>query len=319
MMGVFKRRRFWVVLACVLLFTPIALYLLLTPFGLWGGNFSSYVQTRRGVIKEVYEDRPPLRAETSETRYLKIQSTSGLVVRIAIRSPRNRDGDSMPLVVLLGGLTRGRSAVELVGHPTDLVFVAVDYPSYGDIRLDGADYPFQMRTLIRSLYDTVPALLLVLDYLDSNAQLPQQTELVGVSLGAPIACAAAAQDQRFSRLWSVHGGADIEAMLNQAGHRVKPEWLRESLSKGLKHLLRHLEPANHVGRVSPRPFVMINGTRDALIPKPCIDKLYQSANFPKEIIWTETGHVQEKKEAVIRQLIEIVVTRISQNQDQLSK
>lgn len=50
--------------------------------------------------------------------------------------------------------------------------------------------------------------------------------------------------------------------------------------------------ANHIGRISPRPFLMMNGTQDedynresAVLP------LYQIARNPKQLIWLDTGHV----------------------------
>jgi len=50
-------------------------------------------------------------------------------------------------------------------------------------------------------------------------------------------------------------------------------------------------PANYIGRISPRPLLVINGTRDSDYNKDTsVLPLYRLAKSPKKIIWIEGGH-----------------------------
>ena len=57
-------------------------------------------------------------------------------------------------------------------------------------------------------------------------------------------------------------------------------------------------PANYIGRISPRPLLMINGTRDTdFIKETSVDPLFELAKDPKKIIWLEAGHSAMPEEA----------------------
>jgi hypothetical protein len=57
-------------------------------------------------------------------------------------------------------------------------------------------------------------------------------------------------------------------------------------------------PANYIGRISPRPLLMINGTHDAdFIKETSVDPMYDLAKQPKKIIWIEEGHAVMTDEA----------------------
>jgi uncharacterized protein len=51
-------------------------------------------------------------------------------------------------------------------------------------------------------------------------------------------------------------------------------------------------PANYIGRIAPRPLLMVNATRDSdMIRDVAVEPLFKLAKQPKEIIWTDGGHM----------------------------
>jgi dienelactone hydrolase len=51
-------------------------------------------------------------------------------------------------------------------------------------------------------------------------------------------------------------------------------------------------PANYIGRVNPRPILMLNGTLDAdMIQATSVEPLFRLARAPKDMLWSEGGHM----------------------------
>jgi dienelactone hydrolase len=50
-------------------------------------------------------------------------------------------------------------------------------------------------------------------------------------------------------------------------------------------------PANYIGRIAPRPLLMVNGVQDTdMIKDRAVEPLFRLARQPKQIIWTDGGH-----------------------------
>jgi fermentation-respiration switch protein FrsA (DUF1100 family) len=47
---------------------------------------------------------------------------------------------------------------------------------------------------------------------------------------------------------------------------------------------------NFVDKISPRPVLMINGTKDDIVPVEANKLLHKTAREPKKIVWLESGH-----------------------------
>lgn len=63
-------------------------------------------------------------------------------------------------------------------------------------------------------------------------------------------------------------------------------------------------PANYIGRISPRPLLMLNGIYDMdHVKETQVEPLYRVAKSPKQILWSETGHSfpTEKNQAAMLQ------------------
>lgn len=105
---------------------------------------------------------------------------------------------------------------------------------------------------------------------------PEKISLMGISRGAVVGTIAGAVEQRLMAIILLHGGHS---------------------SRGIKHMPAAC-PANYVGRISPRPLLMMNGTKDIIFDKDiAILPLYNLAKEPKKIIWTVGGHGATSDEA----------------------
>jgi len=99
---------------------------------------------------------------------------------------------------------------------------------------------------------------------------PKRIGLIGRSRGAVVGTIAAGVEQRLSPIVLLYGGHFDLLERDHKGSAC---------------------PANYIGRISPRPILMINGTRDAdFIKETSVDPMYNLAKQPKRIIWVEGGH-----------------------------
>jgi len=99
---------------------------------------------------------------------------------------------------------------------------------------------------------------------------PKRIGLIGISRGAVVAPIAGGAEHRLAAIVLLYGG-HFDALE------------RDHLPAAC--------PANYIGRISPRPLLMINGTRDAdFIKETSVSPLYMLAKQPKKIIWVEGGH-----------------------------
>ena len=111
---------------------------------------------------------------------------------------------------------------------------------------------------------------------------PLRTGLVGLSRGAVIASIIAGADRRLSPVVLEYGGHFDGG---ESGH------------------LPAACPANYIGRIAPRPLLMINGTEESVMNKDSsVEPLFKLARQPKQIIWTDGGHMfmtEENRAAMI--------------------
>ena len=264
-------------------------------------DFGQFEARRATLVSHVAEAPRP---ETGGFVSQAVQVTGDNGLRVDLRVLRAAGAtEPRPLVVLLGGHRTGRDAVDLLGAPGPLVVAALDYP------YEGPERPRGLRQSLAALWhgrkafrETPAAVWLALDWLLAQPEVdPSRVELVGVSLGVPFATLAGALEPRFRRVWLIHGGADNRAWIehNLQSRVASESWRRRA--GGLLHRVAHgsaLEPAHWVPRISPRPVVVIGAREDRRLPAHLVEKLYAAADEPKELIWTDGGHVDRRPEAV---------------------
>lgn len=120
---------------------------------------------------------------------------------------------------------------------------------------------------------------------------PDRIALVGFSRGAQMSMIAGGADDRLAAVALIHGG-HFDALEN--GHRPA--------ACG----------ANYIGRISPRPLLMINGENDRdYFPDSAVRPLQRLVGEPTQIRWTEQSHgiLTEEDHNVLIEWLEKAVPR----------
>ena len=246
---------------------------------------------------------------------LRITATSGLAFNILVRrSVADTGRRNLPLAVILGGHYTGRQAARLLGETPGVVVAAMSYPYDGSPRPDALTFLRDIPRIRQAFLDTPPALMVALDYLLARPEVDRQrVEAIGVSLGAPFVTIAGALDERFTRVWALHGSGGSYTPLEAQMRREIPFGPARVVAAAIANLIiagPRLDPVRWVAKIAPRPFVMVNASDDERLPRSAIESLYASAREPKELVWMEGAHIHADKETIQR-LLSIVMSRMT--------
>ncbi|MGD8407100.1 MAG: hypothetical protein PVF21_00660 [Thiohalophilus sp.] len=283
------------------------------------GDPTDHFEQRRGILERVEVTR---KWQTDISRYLDLtlHGSTGLQVKATIRRPLEID-EPRPAVILLGGYGTGRHAAELVRESGDLVIASISYPYQGPDSIKGMEFIWHFDEIQQAILDTTPAVLLTLEYLLNREYVDtSRVELIGVSFGAFFVSVPAVMDERISRVWLVQGAADPRSIYQYR--------MRDSISFGPIRALaarilgfftatEYLKPERWVGRISPRPVVVINSHGDQSYPPASVAKLHASLREPFEIEWLQGEHITPGRKEVLKQLNDLVVKRIVTDKQQL--
>ncbi len=270
---------------------------------------------RKGQLASVNETR---RWEEGDSTYteLTLNSSSGLEVKLSVRSPLDIQAPR-PLVIFLGGQRTGRDANQLVKDTHNVVVAALSYSFRAGSGTSTVELISRLPEIQQAIVDAPPSILLATDYLLTLPYINKdQVELVGVSLGAFLVGAAAANDARIKRTWFIHGSAEPK---NVFGHLMKRELkfapLRKSLAEYLSMLIagHYLKAERWIGKISPRPVVLINPRNDEMLPQASVELLHQSVKEPAEHIWMEGQHIKPYRTDIIGELAHDVLSRIAED------
>lgn len=254
--------------------------------------------------------------ETSITRFgqwsasVELTSTTGLQVKFRVIRD-TRAGESIPVLLTLGGHRTGSDAVDLFGDVGHRAVVGLDYPYDGPEKVKGAVAIAQTIPQARQAFlDTVPAVSLVVDWLEEQPWVdPDRIIIAGVSLGVPFAATAARHDDRIAGAVLVHGAADNRLwMETQVARRIDTELLHYPLSVVLYWLAYGpiLDTGQHVTHLTPRPLLIINARDDERTPDGQAQMLFAAAGEPKRLRFSEGKHIQPNRTEIIAELLQII-------------
>jgi len=269
---------------------------------------------RRGALVDAVEE------ERSEVdghleRLVRLTSTSGLVVELAVKLPlAPAPSGGRPACLLLGGMETGRRALRFVPDTRGAVVAALSYPYDGPRKPKGWAVLGAVADGRAAARDTPPAVQLALDWLLTLPEVdPARVELAGVSLGGPFVCIAGAREPRFRRVWVLHAGGDVPALLDASLRRRIEADLPRSVVVELAWTAlggEPMAPERWIGRIAPRPVVIVGAEDDARVPRHCVEMLHAAAGEPRELDWTRGGHVDTDRERIAQELVERVLARL---------
>lgn len=219
--------------------------------------------------------------------HLSFQGTPGERV-FANYYPAARSESALQAAVILlhGGSAEGKDSPAAKRIATFLVragfsVLAIDLPYFGE---RGGDLltTYTEQEKHERLYNQPPLYLAWVTQLTKDVGRafdllvaerkgnPDHIGLVGFSRGAEVGTIVAAVEQRFAAAALLYGG---------------------HFDRGENSHLPAACPANYIGRIAPRPLLMVNGTLDDDYSRErSVEPLYRLAKQPKTILWAETGH-----------------------------
>lgn len=268
---------------------------------------------RKGQLIDIQQTRQ-WQADDATYTEVTLVSSSGLRVKLSTRIPKAVTSPR-PLVLLLGGRRTGRDAVKLVKDTRGVALAAISYPYEGNPKANRLQLLTDLPDMQQAIKDTAPAIMLAMDYLSQQSQIKSnQIELAGVSLGAFFVSVPGALDHRFKRVWLIHGAGEVDKVLEKGTERyIESEPLRYVLGKLFSWitLSHHLGPEQWIGRISPRPVIIINAKDDPSFPPSSIIALHDAAKQPSEIIWMESDHIMPSRTEIVEMISNLVLDRIA--------
>lgn len=280
---------------------------------------ATMILDRRGSLTAAFEETLEL-ADSHYVQVVRLESSSGLAVSITTKRHVADSGARLPLALLLGGRNTGQDAVRLLENTRGVMAVALSYPYVGDPKPKGTGVIRAIRAIraiphIRqAFFDTPAALMLALDDLLARPDVDRtRVEAIGVSLGVPFVVIASALDRRVTRVWALHGAGGTFTPLEHNLREFIPFAPARFLAAAAGTLAisgPRMTPERWVGRISPRPFIMLNAAEDERLLERAVLSLFRAAREPKELIWLSGAHVTSNTDAV-RPLVEILMARIA--------
>ena len=248
---------------------------------------------------------------------VRLESSTGLQIDMRVLRPMTAADELLPVLILLGGYETGKDGVDLVGDPDGMAFAAIDYPYQGEQALDGFwESSSAIPAVQKAFLDSPPAVSLAVSWLLQQSWIdPERIELVGVSLGVPFAAVAGAVDERISRVWLMHGGADnVSWVAHNARDRIENDFLRGLVARVALFAVygNSFQTQRWIPEIAPRPLIIVAARSDDFVPRESQQAFIQAANAENvELIWTEGRHIGPRRRQELQQLLEIVTQRIA--------
>ena len=223
-------------------------------------------------------------AEGIRVRRLTFTSTPDETVHADHYEAATATRDRPHLILVHGGIRPGKASMRPIAEflvRRGFSVMAIDMPLFGE-RDTGQLGSFSESEKHEKLYNRESTYLqwviqLVKDVgrsfdvlVDEFGADPNRIAYVGFSRGAQAGFIASAADGRFFASAHLYGGHFDRS---ETGH------------------LAAACPANYIGRISPRPLWILNGTFDGDYDRErSVEPLLRHAGEPVEVHWVETGH-----------------------------
>jgi dienelactone hydrolase len=169
-------------------------------------------------------------------------------------------------------------------------------PYYGERRQEGS--PARMVSLdpgetVRGMTQAVLDVRHAAGWLASREEIDGgQIGILGISLGGITAALALGIEPRLSKGCLLLAGGDMGQVAWQSTEmsEMRKRWTEAGRTKEeLFAVFRSVDPVNYARPVAGRRILMLNATRDEVVPPACTRALWRAFGEP-EIVWWDAGH-----------------------------
>ncbi len=249
-----------------------------------------------------------VRTDAATVSRLWLESPNGLRAKATLRVPRRAGPRSVTALVIAGGFESGWKAAGRLDPGAGVALLSIDYPYAGRrSRIAPLELARRARELWRGTRAMPSLLSEAASYLARRPEVdPERILIVGASLGVPFALRAAAADSRFRGVALFYGSADLGDWVARNLKGV-PAWARRPAGAAVAFLYRDYEPERLIGKVSPRPVLLVNAKGDPRISAEKARRLFEAAKDPREQVWLDGGHVQLSDEELVKRLLQIAL------------
>jgi dienelactone hydrolase len=153
------------------------------------------------------------------------------------------------------------------------VVLTIDVPGRGERRAE------KRGMMDGKVIETLGDYSRAVDYLVSRKDVDaERVAYCGISWGAITGLTFAAHDERIKVVVSLVGGGGFLGLV--------PGEINEETRKSVQAW----DPVFHVGKIAPRPLLLLNVTKDQLVPRVLADALHKAAPEYAKRVWLETDH-----------------------------
>jgi dienelactone hydrolase len=167
--------------------------------------------------------------------------------------------------------------------------LAVDLDQHGERAVETPSDPLVRRRLITRpafVEQSVADLGAALDLLAETPGVDAgRIGYVGFSLGGMLGAVFAAREPRLRATAIVIAGSFAYARYWERGDTEEERARRRAAAEAT-------DPVFFVGRIAPRPILMVNTTDDPVFPRAAVETLFAAAGEPKELRWHPGTHHQ---------------------------
>jgi len=206
-----------------------------------------------------------------------------------ILPPEHKPGERRPLVITTHGYATNRSDIiersAAVAHAGFLVFT-FDWRRCGESEGDACTGGLQERFDLRAAIDKASSL--------PEAD-PERIAIYGFSMGAVLAILVAAEDKRIK---GVVADSPYASMREETRHIIRNLFLPPFLfiaaaDSAFKRRfgggMSEVDVVAAAPKITPRPFLILKGERDRVVPPWHSDKIFAAAGEPKKLVINSDG------------------------------
>jgi len=264
-------------------------------------DFKSYIYSLKPENYKI-NINPIERIDSSELFHLYFTSNDDTSLSAYIKIPN--DSIKYPSIIILGGMLTGKEAVNFAYGVNNVILAAPDYRYKPRIENSFITIVCDLLEGYNATYLQVVDNLLLIEFLKVwEKSKNKNLSILGYSFGVPFAAATARITKNLDHLALIYGGADLLYLINHNLNLFNP-----SIDYILSHIfwlhVFNFDPTENLQYVKNMPTLIINGRNDEKIPNSSAQKLQDSINYDKTVIWIDSKHVHPANKKLSLKIIE---------------